>query len=784
MSFPVQTPQANIIARAALIRCGSMTHGFNSDQRYIGLNFTVANNNTLNMIAPPNPNIAPPGYYMLFLVDNQDRVCQRANFIRLSKQELLISADISTYSIQEVDALGLPAQFNDALYIVFDGFLPHEITTPTYTLRYQDNSTVQGMTASFGPPAFEAGSQHADVAHRVVYPVHIRFDNTDAFNAIPANEDFQSVFFRIEAGLFSTQIALQLSKKPNPRMRDGDPHWLSVDLRVFKTKPGQAITAGISHPPANQGASGAYGYIQNVLEVYNNASGEQHPFDALPTDLDTNRLELGTLDPNGDPVFNYAIARVRFRAPEGVNAIDVRVFFRMWTTGWTALEFNTNTSYRRHGNGPMATPLLGLRGGEINNVPCFAQARASNMEQQSDSTNQRTLNGAGSTEVFGYFGCWLDVNQNVKRFPLKPQHNGPFTDADDPDGLRSIQELMRGLHHCLVAEIHYELDPIPIDATPGSSDNLAQRNILFDFSDNPGSFSAHLVHHTFEVEPSPIPFPPPGLAHFPESSMTAPRLRPDELVIDWGELPRDSLVTFYLPQLDAREIERAAALRQSPPNLEAVSSNTVRCKVTDVGFMPIPGPFEQSIAGLMSVQLPPGVPYGKTYRVVLRQVSGRTYRVLGTTEFCIQVLNSEVLLPRLLHNLAVLKHIALSIPANNRWYPIFQHYLAELGERIRAFGGDPDSIQPSPLGYRPGVETPEEGGGKRQVFAGKVLHLYYDCFGAFEGFEVGDCDRRRRFVSQDSGVERVVLTACRDNLRLSVLYDPATKRPVRLILIC
>ena len=43
--------------------------------------------------------------------------------------------------------------------------------------------------------------------------------------------------------------------------------------------------------------------------------------------------------------------------------------------------------------------------------------------------------------------------------------------------------------------------------SPGSSDNLAQRNILFDFSDNPGTFAAHLVHHTFELEPSPTPFP-------------------------------------------------------------------------------------------------------------------------------------------------------------------------------------------------------------------------------------------------------------------------------------
>jgi hypothetical protein len=783
MSFPVVTSQANSIARIALLRCGSMTHGFNSDQRYVGLNFNVANNNTLNVISPPTANIAPPGYYMLFLIDNQNRVCQRARFIRVSKQKLLISADISTYSIHEVEALKIPADFDNALYVVFDGFLPHEVTTPTYTLRRTDNSAVPGVEASFGPPAFEAGSQHADVAQRVVYPVRIRFTSTAAFDAIPDDDDFQTIVFRAEAGLFSHTIGLQLSKNPNPRMSDGDPPWLSIDLRVFKTNPGKAITVGIEHPPASEGASGAYDYIQDVLAAYNgNDAGEgAHPFDGLPVDQAVNRLELGVLDAEGNPAFNYAIARVRFRAPVGIDAADVRVFFRMWTTGWSALEFNTNTSYRRHGNGPNATPLIGLLGEEVNSIPCFAQARAANMEQQSDTHNRRTLEGNEAAEVFGYFGCWLDVNQDVKRFPLKPTHDGPFTNADDPEGLKSIQELMRGLHQCLVAELHYDLDPTPNSATPGSSDNLAQRNILFDWSDNPGSFAAHLVHHTLELEPSPVSFEQAGLTGQGMAGVTA-RLHPDELVIDWGELPRDSLVTFYMPQVDAGAIVRAGSARQSPGNLEAVDTSTIRCKVTDVGFMPIPGQLEQAIAGLISVQLPPGVPYGKTYKVVLRQISGLTYRVLGTTEFRIEVSSAGELLKPFLHNLAVLKHIALSIPEDNRWYPVFQRYLHELGERIRAFGGDPDAVRPSPHGHRPGRQEPPERE-EAKAMTGKVSDLLYDCFGDFEGFTLATCDGRRSFKGCERDIEEVVRKACRDRSKVTILTDGSKEERVKRIIV-
>jgi len=400
------------------------------------------------------------------------------------------------------------------------------------------------------------------------------------------------------------------------------------------------------------------------------------------------------------------------------------------------------------------------------------------MENQSDTTNRRTLSGTGATEIYGYFGCWLDVNQDTARFPLKPNGNGPFTDADNP---LSIQDLMRGLHQCLVAEIHYQLDPINPGDTPGSSDNLAQRNILFDYSDNPGSFSAHLVHHTFELKSSPFPFPTSEFGS-PATPSTTGRVHPDELVIDWGGLPRDSMVTFYMPQVDAEEIVRAAALRQAPGNLQVVGPGTLMCRVTDVGFMPIPGPFKNTIAGLVSVQLPPGVPYGKTYRIVLRQVAGHNYKVLGTTEFRIKVAKAEELLQGFLHNLAILKHIALAIPLTNRWYPVFKRYLAELGDRIRAFGGDPDAVAPSPAGTGGTSRDPQQKP-EKATFTGKVVRLCYDCHGAFEGFELRNCEASKFFTACDPAIAQVALTACRENLKLFVVYDPASNRPVRMCLL-
>jgi hypothetical protein len=71
-SFTIPTPDASTIASVVLMKAGSVTHSFDMDQRYVGLSFSVetgANSAGLTVAGPPNSNIAPPGYYMLFLVN-------------------------------------------------------------------------------------------------------------------------------------------------------------------------------------------------------------------------------------------------------------------------------------------------------------------------------------------------------------------------------------------------------------------------------------------------------------------------------------------------------------------------------------------------------------------------------------------------------------------------------------------------------------------------------------------------------------------------------------------
>jgi len=81
-AFQVQTPDAANISSVVLMRPGAPTHAFDMEQRLVAMNFT-AGSGVLNVIAPPNGNIAPPGYYMLFIL-NFLGVPSVAQFVQLT----------------------------------------------------------------------------------------------------------------------------------------------------------------------------------------------------------------------------------------------------------------------------------------------------------------------------------------------------------------------------------------------------------------------------------------------------------------------------------------------------------------------------------------------------------------------------------------------------------------------------------------------------------------------------------------------------------------------------
>ena len=81
-ALSVQTPSPAAIAEVVLMSLGAVTHGFNQNQRYVGCTITGRTSNTVEATAPPDGTIAPPGYYLLFLVDH-DRAPSQGAWIRV-----------------------------------------------------------------------------------------------------------------------------------------------------------------------------------------------------------------------------------------------------------------------------------------------------------------------------------------------------------------------------------------------------------------------------------------------------------------------------------------------------------------------------------------------------------------------------------------------------------------------------------------------------------------------------------------------------------------------------
>jgi plastocyanin len=82
-SFTINTPTPPDVTEVVLLRPGAVTHGYNMSQRGIELVIAGTGAGTLDVEAPPNANLAPPGWYLLFIL-NSSRVPSEGRWIRLT----------------------------------------------------------------------------------------------------------------------------------------------------------------------------------------------------------------------------------------------------------------------------------------------------------------------------------------------------------------------------------------------------------------------------------------------------------------------------------------------------------------------------------------------------------------------------------------------------------------------------------------------------------------------------------------------------------------------------
>jgi len=677
----------------------------------------------------------------------------------LYSQSLYFNAGKNSFGLNDVqnNHLNWPA----TLDLNLEGFAPNDLIGVPAPVVSGPLISSHSITVTVGAQKNEIQTA-LDVPQRIFWPIEVDFsaaaahtlgDTTHPGGIFPdPNNSPQTSIINVQLKIGSTTLKapceLEFTAGANPyfsnvsntAVNNNQPNvwWLSEDLRVFTVTPGTNATPVTQ--PGNPGptlntvnkntwnTAAGYTYIKQLLTYLNNnfsSPSGTDPFAALLPNQSNAFQEDASLvtpfsidpaNPNpGQPEFanyNFAIARVRL---EGTSAgIPVKCFFRLFTSNSPNTDYAPSTSYAVDSvsGDPVVAP-------DQSSIPFFASG---DYESNSDSTKQtdyaasganaRINTNAGSTWM--YFGCYINVYPTTNTLTINST-------------TKAVSAWLNGGHQCLVAEISYPPAPIiqvaGVTASPINCDKLAQRNLQVTLSDNPGPASTHLIPQTFDTRATVM---------VPGATM------PDELMIDWGNTPPNSIARIYWPALLATEVVALAKKFYPSHQLRLDSEgdpNTVEVTVP-VGYTFIPIAIRATddvfFAGLLTVQLPQGITVGQDFLLSIRRVGTRpferiestskaikasiaptsstagtvisadTYRfTVGSFALRIPVTTPDNIIPGDRDLQAIIAWRLNQLSTGDRWYPVLVRYLSYITSRIDGLGAGKLPVVPGPWGATP-----------------------------------------------------------------------------------
>ena len=702
--------------------------------------------------------------------------------------------------------------YSQAFWLVLEGFSISQVGGAIPSLA----GAFHGLTGvSIFPDGAGASYEYPGdlyTPQRIRFPFDIIFSQQAVMQDFPASgtpalQEPLTASITVAGATLSAAALFELVSGADPYFTNVDPahhqdFYLSQDLRVFSAAAGDTPLPGA---PAM--TNDPYASIRNLLEFLNGSSSYTtpgpDPLNGLPgqNGYETGDSSVTPLDGSGQRNFNFAIARVRLQGLAGSSADNVRVFFRLFVAPSCDTDFQPATTYLSQiGTGaeaglpvfPLAsaTGLSDPQGNAVQTIPFFASDAAGTHDYDGTlpNCNIRTVQiPAAGDKVWAYFGCYLDVY-----------------DA-------SNQSLFPGTHHCIVAQIAYDDAPIlnagGVTLSPENSDKLAQRNLQITSSGNPGYPLTHRIPQAFDTR-----------ASVPANATGELQDYPDELMIDWGNVPVGSTAAIYWPDVDVDEVLALATRLYGAHRLTAADANTLHCRTTrGVSYVPIPFAVNRTFAGLFTVDLPNGIHVGQEFNVKVRRVASRrasrgtkinavaeataargnmllNWRyVTGSFQVKIPVGEDAKLLRPDENVLAILKWRLEQFAPSYRWRPVVKRLIGYLSGRIIGFGGDPGTIKPSPTGlpvapgggHGAGHGTGHgTGHGGEICWRGKVTGVIYDMFGDFEAFRLATEHGEHCFEASEPAIEMLVRRAWLDRMLVLVTAsEHAPRRPVSIDLL-
>jgi hypothetical protein len=710
----------------------------------------------------------------------------------LYTRSLYFVVDKNTYGADEVgDAVAhAGGLFSSAFWLVLEGFSINELggTQPDLSGAFAGFAFLDASSPTYEDASDLYTPQRIRFAYNVIFTHDALLNDFPATGAPPTPEPLlASITVGAAAPLAATAL-FELTAGADPYFTNVNPanqnvFYLSQDLRVFSSAAGDSPLPG-----APAFTSDPYQSIQSLLHFMNNDARYTAPgidrLSGLPgqSGYETADSSVIPLNGAGHRNYNFAIARVRLQDAASATAPDVRVFFRLFVAPSCDTDFDPNGTYKRQtGTGaqaglpvfplPSGNGLVDPSGNSVKTIPFFATDASGTHDYDGTApdANIRTIAiPAIGDKTWAYFGCYLDV-----------------FDA-------SNQSLFPGTHHCIVAEIAYDTTPIVnsngVTLSPENTDKLAQRNLQITPSGNPGYPDTHRIPQAFDTR---VSAPPQGQGDLLDY--------PDELMIDWGNVPPGSTASIYWPQADAQAIIDLATRLYGAHRLDAADAHTISCRSTaGVTYVPIPFGEKVNLAGLFTVDLPAAIHVGQEFNARVRRVTSRrapairaepdpthgpvgdfagpapgkrhvlrNWRyVTGTFQIKIPVGNDGALLRPEESTLAILEWRLRQMKPQYRWRPVLERLISYVSKRVDGFGGNAAGVKPSLTGLAPASLAKE-----RLELCGKVSAVIYDRFGDFEGFLLDTAAGERRFAATEHPFEDLVRRAWADRIFVCVVAD-------------
>ena len=124
---------------------------------------------------------------------------------------------------------------------------------------------------------------------------------------------------------------------------------------------------------------------------------------------------------------------------------------------------------------------------------------------------------------------------------------------------------------------------------------------------NQGHRQSRVVPQTFEIRPSP-------------AKLLADR-KPDELQLDFSQLPHGCSAPVHLPAVDSAEILDWAIRLYTTHRLTAANAQTIQMPASGTGWLPVAQGGVVNLAGLLTVDFPEGVRKSQRFQIPVSQIT-------------------------------------------------------------------------------------------------------------------------------------------------------------------